>query len=79
MTNPERWSPLHTSHDAVWFRDANRITWWVTERDGLGVPGSRGAHCLVFMSDYAMRRVWQYPNDWRELEPESLEALSWTR
>ena len=38
----------------------------------------RGANSLVFESDGVMRRVRSYPENWRELSPEALVALSWT-
>jgi hypothetical protein len=34
---------------------------------------------LVFESDQAVRRVRQYPANWRELSDEKLYALSWSR
>jgi hypothetical protein len=37
----------------------------------------RAANTLVFESDGVMRRVRQFPADWRELSPASLFALSW--
>ena len=57
------------------------VTWTVTERDGAGVPGNgdgaRGRRCLVFASPEAVRRVWDYPPDWRALPDAALFALSW--
>jgi hypothetical protein len=59
------------------------VTWTVTERDGVGVPGNadgaRGRRCLVFASPEVIRRVWDYPPDWRTLPDAALLALSWRR
>ncbi|GJG85974.1 hypothetical protein tb265_11550 [Gemmatimonadetes bacterium T265] len=57
------------------------VTWTVTEQDGAGVPGNadgaRGPRCLVFASPEAVRRVWDYPPDWRALPDDACYALSW--
>ena len=39
----------------------------------------RSSSSLVFESDDAMRRVRNYPADWRESSDEALLALSWSR
>ncbi len=55
-------------------------TWWrVYETEGVAVPGNRNALSLCFDSAWVIRRVSQYPDNWRELTPEQLEALSWKR
>ena len=44
-------------------------------------PGSydrRGGNTLVFETDGVMRRVRNFPDDWRKLSPAALLALSWT-
>lgn len=46
--------------------------WSVREVDARTVPGSRGATCLIFESFDAVRRVWIFPPDWRELDDHSL-------
>jgi hypothetical protein len=38
----------------------------------------RGSNTLVFETDGVIRRVRNFPRDWRELSPEALLALSWT-
>jgi hypothetical protein len=50
--------------------------WSVTEIAGnvLARPGQR---CLIFASADTVRRVWNYPPDWRELSDAELETLSW--
>lgn len=40
---------------------------------------SRSGASLVFESDSTIRRVREYPTDWRTLSDEALLALSWSR
>ena len=62
------------------FRDPDSgIFWTVSEVDGQTIPGARGARCLVFQSEIAIRRVWCYPGDWRAFSDADLAALSWQR
>jgi hypothetical protein len=63
----------------VTFVDGEHVLWRVTEHDGRGVPGSRGERCLIFTSDWAIRRVWDYPLAWRDLSPVALAEVSWGR
>lgn len=37
----------------------------------------RGGNTLVFETEGVIRRVRNYPDNWRELSPEALLALSW--
>jgi hypothetical protein len=60
-------------------RDAAGTRWCVTEVRGQHVPGARGDACLVFESEGAIRRVWDYPPSWRELPPQDLIRVSWGR
>jgi hypothetical protein len=64
---------------AVHFIDAEGTRWQVTERDCRLVPGALGPRCLVFMTDGVLRRVWEYPEEWRTLSGNGLVALSWRR
>jgi hypothetical protein len=64
---------------AVTYVDGDHVYWCVTEHDGRAVPGSRGERCLVFASETATRRVWDYPFDWRQLPPAALATVSWRR
>ena len=50
--------------------------WTVTEIAG-NVPARPGQRCLAFASSDTIRRVWDYPADWRALSDTQLEALSW--
>ena len=60
-------------------KDLSGTRWRVTEVRGECVPGARGAACLVFESDSAIRRVWHYPPRWRDLPPPELIEVSWGR
>jgi hypothetical protein len=51
--------------------------WTVVEADARGVPGARGPTCLVFTRDDCIRRVWDYPANWRTLDAAALAAVSW--
>ena len=67
--------------DQVAFTDSNGVRWLVRE-DGAddtrvhsssdGVPGTAW---LRFESEYEVRRLWHYPDDWRGLNPLQLESL----
>jgi len=37
------------------------------------------ARSLIFVGDQGFRRVFNYPQNWRELNPDQLYALSWMR
>ena len=59
--------------DGAWFQ------WTVVELDAGMVPGSRGARCLIFARQECIRRVWDFPSDWRTLDAAGLLELSWHR
>lgn len=63
--------------DPIDFVDALSVVWRVVERDARADPGHRADRCLLFASRDAVRRVWNYPATWRELDDAELEALSW--
>ncbi len=65
--------------DSLEFLDDGGVRWRVTERDARDDPGARGDRCLIFTCAEAVRRVWGYPADWRNLPREALIALSWER
>ena len=44
---------------------------------GVATTGHR--HCLRFDTPSTVRRVWDYPPDWRTLDDAALVALSWRR
>lgn len=68
-------APLWNSPDAVCFVGTDGVAWRVVECPAAHVPGSRGARCLVFLSEGLVRRVWHFPLDWRTLSRAALEAL----
>jgi hypothetical protein len=53
--------------------------WMVVEVDARAMPGAHGAACLLFSCADRVRRVWDYPADWRALDTAGLVALSWRR
>jgi hypothetical protein len=59
--------------------DGTWLHWTVVEVDARMLPGSHGARCLIFMRQDCMRRVWDFPSEWRALDATALEALSWHR
>jgi hypothetical protein len=79
MTAADGSRPLRTVGGSLRFVDEDGVDWTVTERDGHDVPGSRGPRCLIFASPEAVRRVWQFPQGWRDLLTASLIELSRSR
>src|SRR3954468_13485050 len=51
------------------------IRWNVREMDSTRVPGARRDRCLIYESEGIIRRVWDFPETWRELSPDELWAL----
>ena len=49
--------------------------WTVREMDARGVPGARAPTCLICESTEVIRRLWDYPNDWRKLDDAALVRL----
>lgn len=58
------------------FFAADGTRWHVSERPFADYDRRRGAS-LIFASDFAVRRVRDYPADWNTLSDEDLLALSW--
>ena len=54
------------------------VSWLVYEVSATDLD-RRTSRSLVFESAESMRRVRDYPPDWRELSPAALIALSWSR
>ncbi len=77
MTHPE--SKARVIGNPLHFQDADGTSWYITERDCRDVPGAHGPLCLVFMSGAVLRRIWEYPVDWRALSGDELAVLSWQR
>ena len=63
-------------------RTARRITVddveWLAYELPASILDRRSTPSLVFESNGAVRRVRNYPPDWRTLDAEALFALSWT-
>lgn len=55
----------------------DHVPWWVYELPPASLD-RRSTPSLVFESDGAMRRVRDYPPNWRSLGDEELFALSWS-
>jgi hypothetical protein len=52
--------------------------WTVHEISG-SVERPWAARSLIFVGDQGFRRVYSYPENWRELSAEQLFALSWMK
>ena len=54
--------------------DSDGVEWTVHE---VATPQAwaRGDHCLVLSSRECVRRIWNYPSDWRRLDADALLAL----
>ena len=58
------------------FLDAEGARWRVFEQSFTDYDRRRG-RSLIFASEAAVRRVRDFPANWRELSDEELAALSW--
>jgi hypothetical protein len=58
------------------FFAADGTRWHVSERP-FGDYDRRRGMSLIFASDFAVRRVRDFPADWHTLDDEELLALSW--
>lgn len=56
------------------FEKANE-RWCVREMDTRTVPGARADRCLICESTDVIRRLWEYPANWEELDDEALWTL----
>ena len=59
------------------YADRAGVEWRVEEVPAAAVPAAKGPACLMFHSEGAIRRVWRYPPNWRQLTDAELEVLSW--
>jgi hypothetical protein len=55
------------------------LHWSVVEVDARDVPGVHAPNCLIFSRQDCVRRVWEYPANWLDLDDTELVALSWHR
>ncbi len=60
------------------FQDGEGRFWIVSERPASETPVAM-PRSLVFDSDYIVRRVRNFPEDWMSLAAPALERLSWSR
>ena len=74
---PDDGYPRRTDPARVYV-DARGVSWTVREVVCGDEPWAKGARCLVFATDTAIRRIWRYPADWHRLSDDALETLSWT-
>jgi hypothetical protein len=49
--------------------------WIVREVNARGVPGARRDTCLLCESAEVIRRIWDFPANWRTVDDESLWKL----
>ena len=47
----------------------------VVERRAVGVAGARGSCCLVISTELGFTRLWEYPQNWSDLNDRDLLAL----
>jgi hypothetical protein len=53
---------------------------WTVREYAAGSPMADGGDaCLIFESDTLFRRVRNFPRNWRELEADTLLAVSWAK
>jgi hypothetical protein len=73
--------PVHSSQDSStppsrMLVDDEGAHWTVYEQS-FGGYDRRGGRSLIFNSDFAVRRVRNFPANWQDLSEEELMALSW--
>ena len=49
--------------------------WRIKEVSAAAVPGAHRPYCLICESDDVVRRIWNYPDNWAELNEDDLLAL----
>ena len=49
--------------------------WTLREMDARRIPGARARTCLICESTEVIRRLWDYPSNWRKLDDVELAAL----
>jgi len=59
------------------FFDSDHVRWCVFESPQRCTDGTMQPVSLIFESDAAVRRVRDFPAEWRTLTDAELEALSW--
>ena len=66
-------SPLPDARRVRTIQDRNGLAWTVSEKT---LPGDGNISSLLFVSDYAVRRVRNYPSNWFDLPSAELFAVS---
>ena len=61
------------------YANRHHTEWSVCEIDCTHIPGARAARCLLFDSEFVMRRVYDFPQTWFALSDAELLAVSWRR
>lgn len=79
ITPPPVRSEHYVEGTCLRYRDEAFVEWSVVEVEATGVPGARGPRCLLFSRQDCIRRVWDYPTNWRQLDAAALIVLSWHR
>ena len=69
-------SPDSSTPPSRSFVDAEGAQWRVYEQ-AFGDYDRRAGRSLIFNSDFAVRRVRDYPANWMELSEKELMELSW--
>jgi hypothetical protein len=59
------------------FKDRGGVWWRVYELPAHETSDARWEQCLIFESAETVRRVRDYPANWRDLSAAELEGLSW--
>ena len=69
---------LRVEHDdpRVLVEPGTGLRWQVREVDARCVPAARGDRCLIFDAESVVRRLWDYPADWRQMPAEELLRLA---
>lgn len=65
-----------TAADEIRFTAPDGTQWSVHEINSNSSPGL-ARRSLIFVSEEGFRRVYTYPEDWRDLSSEELYKLSW--
>ncbi len=65
-----------TAADEIRFTAPDGTQWSVHEIRSRSSPDDT-RHSLIFVSEEGFRRVYKFPENWRQLSPDELFRLSW--
>jgi hypothetical protein len=68
-------SVSYESHSSERLLQRGGRQWTVREVNAHGVPGARRETCLICESAEVIRRIWDFPADWRVVDDEALWNL----